>query len=381
MRIVVVHSRYLSGDLSGENRVVSDEVDLLQRHGGHDVALYSPTYSVDSGRLRGAVGVVWSRHHANAVRRLVDRVRPDLVHVHSLYPALSPAVLRAVPESVPVVMTLHNFRYACLPATFLRDGRICEDCLGRVPFRGVVHRCYRGSLAASGVLASSLTLHRALGSFARVRLFLAVSGLIRDKLALAGIPRERIRVKPNFAPPSAARSGAGDYVLAVGRLTEEKGFDTVVDAAKQASCRLIVAGDGVERSRLEQRAGSETEFVGAVVHDRVGELLAHARALAVPSRCYEGSPIVVLEALSAGVGVIASRMGGLEEVLDGSGAGQLVAPEDVDAWADALGSLDDDLEVERSGAAAYELWQRRFSPVVALRALEDAYSEALQSVA
>ena len=151
MRILVLHSRYLSGQTSGENRVVEDEVELLSE-AGHDVQVWSPSPSPSPSELstlglaRLGVGAVWSRAAVKEVRRLMRRQRTEIVHCHNLFPMLSPAVLSAAAaEGASVVMTLHNYRLFCLPATFLRDGRICEDCLGHIPWRGVMHRCYRDS--------------------------------------------------------------------------------------------------------------------------------------------------------------------------------------------------------------------------------------------
>jgi hypothetical protein len=157
LRILILHSRYLSGDASGENRVVEDEYRLL-KEGGHDVLLWqpSPTDVRGLGLLRTSASAIWSRSAAQQVVNLVREHRSDVVHIHNLIPALSPAVIRGVAaEGIPVVVTLHNYRYMCLPATFLRDDRICEDCLGHVPWRGVYHRCYRGSALASYVFHSA----------------------------------------------------------------------------------------------------------------------------------------------------------------------------------------------------------------------------------
>ena len=372
MRILVLHSRYLSGALSGENSVVDDECELL-RSSGHEVSLYAPSVALGRRGASIAIEAVWNRSDAKAVRDLAREIQPDVVHVHSLFPALSPAVLRALPASTPVVMTLHNFRYSCLPATFFRDGRICEECLARLPVRGVVHRCYRGSGKASAVLAASLGLHRALGSWERVRLFLAVSAFVRSKHVQAGLSPERIRVKPNFTHAIAPRRGPGEYLLALGRLTPEKGFDTVVTAARDGGHELIVAGDGPARKALQTMAGPKATFVGAVGRERIPELLSGARALVFPSRWYEGSPRVVLEAFAAGVGVIASRIGGIPELLSDPAAGVLVPPEDRAAWATAFDRYGDDEEAIRAGRAAHLVWQHRFSPATAIRDLESAY--------
>ena len=146
------------------------------------------------------------------------------------------------------------------PATFIRDGEICELCLGRVPWRGVKYRCYRGSLAGSAALAGSLSLHRAIGSFDHVSLFLPVSGFVRDKHVQAGFARDRMIVKPNFCWPRPQRQGPGEFFLYAGRLAPEKDVQTLLEAWRSVRAPLIIAGDGPERpaSRRSHRLGSSS---------------------------------------------------------------------------------------------------------------------------
>jgi glycosyltransferase involved in cell wall biosynthesis len=274
-------------------------------------------------------------------------------------------------------MTLHNFRLACLAATMLRDGLPCQSCLGRPPWRGVAHGCYRDSRAASAVLAGSLRTHRALGSFDRVTLFAAVSQFVRDKLVEGGLDPERVRVRHNFSWPMRRRTGAGSTFLVLGRLSPEKGIDTVL-GAWNGHGRLVIAGDGPERARLTALAPAGVEFLGAVKADAVPALLTNARALLLPSRCYEGSPRAVVEALAAGVPVIASDIGGLPEHVEDGVNGLLVPPDDVDAWAEAIDRLrDDDVSMEL-GEGAYRRWRAEFSPEVALESLLAVYREAIE---
>ena len=309
MNVLVLHSRYSTGPSSGENRVVDDEVALLRAH-GHEVRLWSPDPPADTAYERAALGAraVWSRASVAHVRTLAAELRPDVIHVHNLYPMLSPAVLRTA--AAPVVMTLHNYRLMCLPATFLRDGRTCEDCLGHGPWRGVVHRCYRGSAAGSASLATALALHRRAGTFRRVTRFLAVSEFVRTKHIEAGIEPDRIAVKPNFVDPLPRRQGPGEYFLFLGRLAPEKGVGPLIEAWREIPARLVVVGDGEERARLAATAPSTVEFHDAVPGDQVGPYLARARALVVPSIWYEGAPRTITEAYAAGVPVIAIALRG-----------------------------------------------------------------------
>ena len=370
MRILVLHSRYASGYLSGENRVVADEARLLEE-AGHEVRVCAPSgEGLRGARALGAgMKAVWTRATVKAVRDF----DPDVVHCHNLFPLLSPAALRQASSEAPVVVTLHNYRLLCLPATFVRDGRSCEDCLGRVPWRGAIHGCYRGSRAASTPLALSLTLHRAIGSFDRVSLYLAVSELVREKHVQGGLPRARIRVKPNFVWPIERRRGPGDAFLYVGRLAPEKGISELVEAWRAVPARLVVVGDGPEAERMRWSSPSNVELRPPVRPHEIPRLLASARALVFPTFAYEGAPRAILEAFAAGVPVLARSVGAVPELVEDGVSGLLrpsLAPRDVAAAADRLL---DDAEAERMGEAAWTPWRDRYSPERGLANLEQAY--------
>jgi glycosyltransferase involved in cell wall biosynthesis len=279
---------------------------------------------------------------------------------------------------VPTVVTLHNYRMLCLPAAFLRDGRICEDCLGKAPWRGVVHRCYRGSATGSAALAVSLTLHRAARSFDAVDRYLAVSDFVREKHIEAGWDPDRIEVKPNFAPRMPRRDLPGEYFLYLGRLSPEKGLDRLVPLWKEIPARLVIVGDGDERARLESSATGDVEFAGEVPPARVPELLARARALVLPSVCYEGAPRTVIEAFAAGVPVVANARGNLPRMVPRD-AGVLVDPADPRGWIAAAHELLDDATSLRLGDGAHREWQNRYSPEIAELRLWEAYTGAIGS--
>jgi glycosyltransferase involved in cell wall biosynthesis len=372
MNVLILHSRYASGSNSGENRVVEDEFRLLSEGGNH-VDAWTPRYE-QMGAIRAGIDAVWSRRARTETARRVSEQQIDVIHAHNVFPMLSPAVLRI---DLPTVMTLHNFRLSCLPATFLRDGRICEDCLGHVPWRGIAHGCYRDSRSASSVLATSLALHRAIRTFDRVDRFIVLSEFQRQKLGFAGLDPERMVVRRNFAWPAERRRGPGEYFLILGRLSAEKGLDTVIGSWR-SPLPLLVVGDGPERERLEALARPGVEFRGRVESDEAAGLLSRARTLLYPSRCYEGSPRAVIEALAAGVPVIASDIGGLPEHVSHDISGLLVRVDDADAWAEAVEVLADDATSERLGQGANESWRKNFSPEVALTSLEQIYREAIE---
>ncbi len=379
MRLLILHSRYRSGPVSGENRVVEDEARLL-RERGHEVDVYEPGLAQVGpiNLMRSVASTIWSGRAVKEVAERIARDHPDVVHVHNLFPALSPAVIRAVPDGVACVMTLHNYRLLCLPSTLFRDGHVCEDCLGRSPWPGVMHGCYQESVAASGVLASSLQLHRSVGSFRRVDLFAAISDFVREKHIQAGFPPERVVVKPNFAWPSRRRQGPGEYFLFVGRLAAEKGVATLLRAWAGIGSELVIAGDGPDAPRLKALAGPSVRFLGPVDPERVVDLLARARAVLVPSVCYEAAGKVVLEGYAAGVPVLASRIGALPEVVQDGMTGLLLPPGEPAAWAEGVGRLSDDALSERMGEAGWRLWKERHGPDQASVRLEELYRTALR---
>jgi glycosyltransferase involved in cell wall biosynthesis len=378
MRVLILHSRYRSGPASGENRVVEDEARLLNE-AGHHVEMFAPELGQPSGfdLVSAGIGMIWSRRSAQHVTMLIDRSNPNLVHCHNLFPALSPAVIRATRNAMPVVMTLHNYRLQCLPATFFRDGTICEDCLGRTPWPGVLHRCYQNSFAASAALASSLVLHERIGTFQRVNLYLAISEFVRRKHIQGGLSPSQIIVKPHFTWPAERRDGPGQYFLFLGRLSSEKGVDVLLRAWTKIRAKLLVAGDGPEAARLRAMAPNNVEFRGTVSPDEVLALLRHARALVVPSTWHEGAGRVVLEAYATGVPVLASRVGALPETVQDEVTGLLLPPTDVEAWAQAALRLLEDSESKRMGEAAWNLWNERYGPETGLQNIQDAYRRVL----
>jgi glycosyltransferase involved in cell wall biosynthesis len=379
VRVAVVHSRYLSGDASGENRAVADDIKLL-KEAGHEVASWTPSPPASGAvaTAKAGLGAVWSTEGVSQVRKLVKEWGAEVVHFHNLFPLVSPAAVReASAAGAGVVMTLHNYRLMCLPASLLRDGRPCEDCVGQSPWAGVRHRCYRDSTLASGSLASALSLHRRLGSFERIDLFLAVSDFVRAKHIKAGFAPHRLRVAPQFAWPTMPREGPGDYFLYLGRLAENKGAATLMRAWPEGIGRLLVVGDGPQMDELRAMAQADVEFRGLVPGDAVPGLLRGARALLVPSLVYDAAPRAVAEAYAAGVPVLASRIGGLPEVVREHESGMLVAPGAIEEWSAAIERLADNGESVRLGSGALALWHERHRPQLSLARLESAYAAAV----
>lgn len=380
MRILLVHNRYRQA--GGEDAVVEAEAAVLE-NGGHTVHVLR----VDNPAGAAAAGVAlakapWNRAAATAVVETAKSNEADVVHVHNTWFSLSPAVFPALKAAgVPVVATVHNYRPACVNALLYRDGRICEDCLGRLPWRGVAHACYRDSRLQSAAVAVTITGQRWRRTWERdVDAVIALTEFMAGKLESSGIPGDRIVVKPNFVPDPGERSrvpSASREVLYVGRLTEDKGVLDLVGAWEDSSAPLdlVVIGDGPLMAEVVAASGPRVSVLGSRGGPEIRRRMLAARALVIPSRWYEGLPMVLLEALAAGLPVVVPDHGAL---LEAAGeAGLAFASGDPLSLAAEISRLSSDATVERCGAAARERYLEVFTPEIGLARLEEIYARVL----
>jgi len=377
-RVLFVHNAYQHK--GGEDSVVAEEIALLESH-GHQVETYFRHNDDIAGlaSLSVAQQTLWSSRTTQEIVALIDRFRPDIIHIHNTFPLISPSLYWAAGGAgVPVVQTLHNFRLMCLNALFMRGGRVCEDCLGHVPWRGVVRRCYRDSPAASGVLGAMLVLHRGLGTYRnKVARYIALNEFCRSKFIEGGLPAERVVVKPNFvdfdAPAPASRAG----LLFVGRLSVEKGVSTLAAAmALLPDAQLRVAGDGPEAGLLDGVAG--VTRLGSLPGEAVRGEMSHALALVVPSICYENFPRTIAEAFACSLPVIASRIGALADIMRDGETGLLFDPGNPRDLADKLAwSLANRERMAEMGRNARAQYEAEFSAEVNYRRLMEIYGSVL----
>ncbi len=336
-KILLVHNHYQQP--GGEDEVFANEGALLEDH-GHEVLRYTVSNDQLMGMKKQLLvrAAVWNTAAHKELRSLIRRQRPQVVHFHNTFPLISPAAYYAAhSEGVPVVQTLHNYRLLCPNGLFFRDGGVCEDCIGKsVPWPGVAHACYRGSRAASGTVTAMLTVHRALRTWTKkVDVYVALTEFARRKFIEGGITEEKIFIKPNFVHPDpGAGEGKGDYFLYVGRLSKEKGVDTVLAAWERFGGRipLKVVGDGPMALEVAEAARKMrgVEWLGRQPGDRVLELMKDAGALIFPSSWYEGFPKVIAEAYATGLPVIASNLGSMSSLIRARGTGLHFRPDDAE---------------------------------------------------
>jgi glycosyltransferase involved in cell wall biosynthesis len=360
MRILLVNSFYYR---RGGDSAHVIELERLLKDRGHHVAVfamdhpdnkaspwssywppnveYAKSHSpVDSVRL--AFRSIYSFDVGKRFAALCQAFQPDVVHVHALHHHLTTSVIEAAKRrGIPIVWTLHEYRTVCPATSLLRHGSVCEACADGSYWHGLVGTCKAGSLGRSAAAVAESYLSRYLGLHSAVDCYIAPSSFLRDLVVRMRLPVRRIEVLPNFhagAPVSRTADGGG--LLYAGRLSPEKGVDTLLEAIRGLSrVHLEVAGDGPSLESLRMQAedcGADVRFRGWCDQDAVRQAMREAQLLCVPSVWYENCPIVVLEAMEVGLPVIASDIGGLHELLAGGGCGLLVRPGDSKAWRTAL---------------------------------------------
>ncbi len=390
VRVLQLHTRYVFP--GGEDVVVDSECELL-RSGGHEVEqLLATNRAFGEDRrlsLRGVGRAV--AHRLSLYRELEERLtrqRPDVLHVHNTFAQLGSAIYRMAAERrVPVVQTIHNYRFACAQAALLREQRPCDECVGGSRLSALRHRCFRGSLPlTAAALGLQWDQNRAARS-GSVHTFIAPSDFVRERLLRDGVDAGRIVVKPHFAPEPSVRPRDGERRRAVvyaGWMVAEKGVDLLLEAwemLRPTDAELVMVGDGPLRGPLQERYAhrGNVRWTGWLSRQDVDEELGRSRVLVAPSRAYESFGLVVIEAFAMGTAVVAPGHGAFLELVEEGLTGTVFQP---GSAADLARSLRWVLEQpvsawERMSAAARSVYRERYAPSASLRALESVYGSAI----
>ena len=341
LKIVIAHNAYQQS--GGEDTVVSAERDLLVRAGNEAVEYFRHNDEIKSGAAFSNIALgfrtVWSPAARNQLYLLLKKYKPDIVHFHNTFPLISPAAYYACRDlGIPVVQTLHNYRLFCPAAAFFRDGKVCEDCLDKSRWQAVRHACYRQSRCASSAVAAMLSFHHWYGTWKNlVNCYIALSEFSRAKFIEAGLPPEKIVVKPNFVlPDPGVGPGSREYAVFLGRLSEEKGLRTLLQAWAHVNrnCPLRVIGEGPLlneiRSDISRSALSHVRLDGRLSRQESLMALQGARIFILPSNCYENFPMTIAEAYACGTPVLASRLGAMQEIVRGGCTGLHFTPGDAE---------------------------------------------------
>jgi glycosyltransferase involved in cell wall biosynthesis len=394
MRILVVHNRYRPTAPSGENAVVEQESSALSSR-GHDVFLFqrhSKEIAVWSPMRRATLParVLWSEDSRRGAAAAIARFAPDVVHIHNTFPLVTPSVLYACRDaSVPVVLTVHNYKLGCANGELFRAGRVCHDCLRGSSLPALAHGCYRGSRASTIPVVLGSWIHTPAWR-TMVTAYVFVSGAQRDLLAPVGLPADRSFVKHNFVPPPPPQADVAteNLVAFVGRLDAAKGapflmraWDAFRTRRPLSPLRLIVAGGGDLSVTVAHWATehSTVTVAGHVSRPEVSTILARSRAAVVPSQWEECFGMVAVEAMAAGTAPVASAHAAFPELVTHGSDGALFPPTDVTALVDILADVDDNPQRwDEYGRQGRQTYLSRFSSEVSVDRLLEIYRFAVE---
>jgi glycosyltransferase involved in cell wall biosynthesis len=329
--ILIVHNLYGSSAPSGENTVVELESKLL-RQKGHGVEQF--TRHSDNIRDAGLKGLaiagfsnIWNFRTAAEVKKILSRSNVDIVHAHNTFPLISPSIFWAARGLASRVLTLHNYRLFCAGGLPFRDQKTCLNCIeGRSSFPALKHSCYRKSKLATAALSANISLHRSIGTWQNeVDAFIVFSDFQKDIVQKAGLPAEKIHIKPNFFPgkpvfrPYSSRKNCAVFV---GRLSPEKGVEDLLEAWAAwgtSAPELRIIGDGPLTASVQQfilqHPFAPIKLIGRLEAQQVEEEISCAKLMIVPSICFEGFPLVIREAFALGTPVASSNVGPLPSIV------------------------------------------------------------------
>jgi glycosyltransferase involved in cell wall biosynthesis len=377
---------------------------LLEEH-GHDVALFGMEDSrnlpftnphalishvdfehvrFDWQGLRTAARLFYSFEARRKLRALIREFKPDIAHVHNIYHQISPSVLSELRRAnVPVVYTVHDFHLLSPNYNLFANGTVDECVKPNHIWRVVRHRCVKHSFAASLLAAAAMAFHRAVNIVEKnVDVFIAPSNFLAGLLNAWGFQAQRVEVIPNFAASHAAPSSGGDSFLYIGRLSAEKGVATLVKAAAGLPAPVVIYANGAEEQSLKTLAAevgaTNVTFTPYEGEEKLQQLLLQARALIMPTVSYENSPIAVIEAMAAGVPVVASNLGGLPELVRDKETGRLFPAGDHEALSKILRELWESPEIARQLGQGARQFAERLTPEQYYRTLMSTYDSLVQ---
>jgi glycosyltransferase involved in cell wall biosynthesis len=365
MKILIVNTRHYYG--GGDSTYTFNLASLLKDH-EHDVSFFAMqdvrnlpdpnsdlfANPIDFRSLNQSKSLangwivlhrsIYSREARAKFARLIDRVKPDIIHAQNLHGHLTPSILmEARARGLPVVWTLHDYKLVCPNSHFLIDssGVICEACRGGRYYQAVLKRCKKNSLLASLMASLEAYIHQLMGIRELADLFLAPSAFLRNKLIENGFPTEKVVHLPLFLPEEKFEYIRRDegYFLFLGKIDPIKGIKVLTDAARRTpEVRVLLAGreEDKQTSNLLANLPSNTRYLGMKSGKELKDLLRGALALVLPSLWYENQPFVILEAFAAGKPVIASRLGGMEELVVHQERGILTEDGNIDQLANAM---------------------------------------------
>ncbi len=394
MKILFIHNYYMFR--GGEDIMAELDIKMLQEN-GHEVITYTRHNSEifrykKIQKAKMLIVPTFSQKTYFDVKRIIKKEDPDIVHINNFFPLVSPSAIYAASSlNKPVVLMLHDWRLICPIGLLFRNGRVCEECVEKTPLMGVVHRCYHGSAVMTLPISLMIIAHRLLKTWRnRVSAFVAVSEFVRKKYAEAekGIPQDRIFVRQNYLEyDPGAGTNKREFAIFVGRISREKGVFELARAWGELKITgkptLKIIGDGPEFERLKREIESsggkgEIQLLGYLDYDKMINLMKKAIFSIHPSLMHETFGRTIIESYATGTPVIASKMGGFEELVEDGKTGILFYPPTQNNIAKAIKeALSHREKLREWGINGRNLFLKKFTKDIAYRKLMEIYDQVL----
>ncbi len=340
-RILLVNKFYYN---RGGDCIVMMNTEKLLRDNGYDVGVYAMHYSENdqspwsryfasevnfggdmSAKIKGLKRTLGMGDIKASFAKILKDFNPDVVHLHNIHSYLSPALAEiAHKQGKKVVWTMHDYKLLCPAYSCLRNEQTCELCFhDKSPV--IKHRCMKGSLAGSAIAWLEAQKWNKKRLQQSTHTFICPSQFMAQKMTEGGFEPSQLEVLCNFVDPNKLAlyktldtHTRQDYYCYVGRLSPEKGVETMLKAAAHSQHKFQVAGDGPLASKLQAQYAhcNNIKFLGRLNAQEVSHLLANARFSVIASECYENNPLGVIESLCAGTPVVGANKGGIPELIN-----------------------------------------------------------------
>lgn len=380
MKILQVHSKYKKR--GGEETVVEEEKAVLEANGHLVVQYIRDNVETDDysrlGLIRLSLKQRNNRHSADELRGLIAREKPDVCHVHNVYPLISPAVYEVCKElGVPVVQTLHNYKMLCTNSLLFREGEVCELCLGKNLMKSIRYSCYKDSLLATAVQADTIQYHRKKGTWHElIDAYVCLTDFQKNKMVEGGLPADKIRIKPNFVRKTDIDISYEDFFLFVGRLDESKGLaDLLKLIENRIDSKFVLIGASDSPGLFSKF--SNVKYLGPQNRETVQNYMSRCKAVIFPSKYYEGMPMVILESFSLRKAVVARNVGAMSSMIQNGKNG--ISYDEPEGLVEAVRVLEEQERLAQYlGEAALLDYKKMYSVSQGYQNLIDLYQSVLE---
>jgi glycosyltransferase involved in cell wall biosynthesis len=387
MKILLIHNKYTK--YSGEEAVVNSQIKLLRRN-GHAVSTYFRSSEeiefMSNGKIKVFFSAIFNPRSIKEIKDIIRKEEPDIVHIHNLYPLISPSILPVIKKmGIPIVITVHNYRLLCANGLFFNNGEICEKCTGTgKELNCITNNCESSIFKSTGYALRNFWARKNKYYIDCVDIFLCLTEFQKNKLISNGFSSDKCRVIPNFYDKEILETGndipGGNYVAFAGRISPEKGIPLLLEAALiLPNIPFQLAGEIRNGYANELNIPNNVTLRGMLNSDELSNFYRNAYCLVLPSICYEGFPMVFPEAMAHKLPIIAPNMAGYPEIAVDNNNGLLFEPSNVESLSNTIVKLWNDGELSlKLGVNGFEKVKKKYSAPVYTKLLENVYSQILK---